>query len=114
MKLSIPAAIESIAPYVPGKPMQDLERELGISGAVKLASNENPLGPSPRAVAAIEKALCGLNRYPDGAGYELTAQLAQALQLDPAQIVLGNGSEESVVAIHEGTRHCLHHRKDRR
>lgn len=99
MKLSIPAAIESIAPYVPGKPMETLERELGISDSVKLASNENPLGPSPMAVAAMGKALSGLNRYPDGAGYELTAQLAETLQLDPAQIVLGNGSDDLLALL---------------
>lgn len=99
MKLSIPAAIRSIAPYVPGKPMETLEREQGITGAVKLASNENPLGPSPMAVAAMGKALSGLNRYPDGAGYELTAQLAEALQVDPAQIVLGNGSDDLLALL---------------
>lgn len=99
MKLSIPAAIESIAPYVPGKPMEALERELGISGAVKLASNENPLGPSPMAVAAMGKAISGLNRYPDGAGYELTAQLAETLKVDRDQIVLGNGSDDILALL---------------
>ena len=64
--------IKAITPYVPGKPVEELERELGISGSIKLASNENPLGPSPRAVAAIRKALEGLNRYPDGSGFYLS------------------------------------------
>jgi len=99
MKLTIPATIESIAPYVPGKPMETLERELGISGAVKLASNENPLGSSPIAVAAMGKALSGLNRYPDGAGYELTAQLAETIQVDRDQIVLGNGSDDLLALL---------------
>jgi len=99
MKLSIPAAIKSIAPYVPGKPMETLERELGISNAVKLASNENPLGPSPMALVAVEKALSGLHRYPDGACHELLGQLAGFLQVNRDQIVLGNGSDDLLALL---------------
>src|SRR5512139_32316 len=86
--------IKSISPYVPGKPIEEVERELGISGSIKLASNENPLGPSPKAVAAVKKALEGLNRYPDGSGFYLSQALARYYGVDLAQIILGNGSNE--------------------
>jgi len=88
--------IKSISPYVPGKPVEELERELGISGSIKLASNENPLGPSPKAVAAIRKALEGLNRYPDGSGFYLSQALAKTYGVDIAQVILGNGSNELI------------------
>ncbi len=86
--------IRAIAPYVPGKPLEELQREYGIADPVKLASNENPLGPSPKAVAAISESLNRLHRYPDGGGYLLTRRLARHLNADPATIVLGNGSDE--------------------
>jgi len=94
--MKVPAAehIRAIAPYVPGKPIEALEREYGISDSVKLASNENPLGPSPKAVAAIRGALDGLHRYPDGGAYRLTRRLADHLKVAPEAIVLGNGSDE--------------------
>ena len=88
--------IKSISPYVPGKPIEELERELGISGSIKLASNENPLGPSPKAVNAIKKALEGLNRYPDGSGFYLSQALAKNLGVDLNQVILGNGSLMSI------------------
>jgi histidinol-phosphate aminotransferase len=66
MKLNIPDYIQSIKPYKPGKPIEELEREYGITGSVKLASNENPLGPSPLAVKAMSEAMEKLHRYPDG------------------------------------------------
>ncbi len=88
--------IKSISPYVPGKPIEELERELGISGSIKLASNENPLGPSPKAVAAVKKALEGLNRYPDGSGFYLSQALAKHYDVDIATIILGNGSNELI------------------
>ncbi|MDY6831466.1 MAG: aminotransferase class I/II-fold pyridoxal phosphate-dependent enzyme, partial [Thermodesulfobacteriota bacterium] len=96
MKISPPDYILSIKPYVPGKPIEELEREYGISGSIKLASNENPLGPSPLALAAIEKALSGLHRYPDGSGYYLVSKLAQKLGVAPECIVLGNGSDDII------------------
>jgi len=92
----IPPEIEALVPYKPGKPIEELERELGISGAIKLASNENPLGPSPKAVAAMARALDGLHRYPDGAGFELRQALAKRYELAQEQIVLGNGSNEII------------------
>ncbi|MCB2227426.1 MAG: histidinol-phosphate transaminase [Desulfarculaceae bacterium] len=88
--------IEALVPYKPGKPIEELERELGISGAIKLASNENPLGPSPKAVQAMADALGGLHRYPDGAGFELRSALAARYGLAQEQIVLGNGSNEII------------------
>src|SRR5512137_613483 len=88
--------IRSITPYVPGKPIEELERELGISGSIKLASNENPLGPSPKAVNAIKKALEGLNRYPDGSGFYLSQALAKSLGVVLNQVILGNGSNELI------------------
>lgn len=94
-----PAHILAIDPYVPGKPMAELERELGIRNAVKLASNENPLGPSPAAIEAIRNNLAGLHRYPDGAGHELTRKLADTYKLDAAQVVLGNGSDEIICLL---------------
>jgi histidinol-phosphate aminotransferase len=94
----IPVAehIRTISPYVPGKPIEELERELGISGSIKLASNENPLGPSPKAVMAIKKAVDGLNRYPDGSGFYLSQALARQLGVDLGQVLLGNGSNELI------------------
>ncbi|MDH4163733.1 MAG: histidinol-phosphate transaminase [Nitrospirota bacterium] len=88
--------IKSISPYVPGKPIEELERELGISGSIKLASNENPLGPSTRAVNAVKKAVEGLNRYPDGSGFFLSQALAKKLDVEISQVILGNGSNELI------------------
>ena len=99
MKLSVPDYILSIKPYVAGKPLEELEREYGIADAIKLASNENPLGPSPMAVEAIHKAVEKLNRYPDGGGYEMTQRLAQKLDVTPDSIVLGNGSDDIIALL---------------
>jgi len=96
MKLSIPDYIADLTPYVPGKPVEEVEREYGIRRSVKLASNENPLGPSPKAVAAIGQALDRLNRYPDGGAYELVGRLAAKLGLERQNIILGNGSDEII------------------
>ncbi len=93
MKIEIPDHLRRISPYVPGKPLEEAERELGIT-FIKLASNENPLGPSPRAVAALHEACGGINRYPDGSGHYLRHAIAGRLGLDPTRIVLGNGSTE--------------------
>jgi len=86
--------IASLEPYQPGKPIEVLERELGIPNAAKLASNENPLGPSPKAVKAIQQAAQGMHRYPDGASYQLRNALAERLEVSPAQLVFGSGSSE--------------------
>lgn len=91
-----PPYVRAIAPYLPGKPIAELARELGLdeTGIVKLASNENPLGPSPRALNAAQDALHDMALYPDGAGFALKTRLSAKLAVDPAQIVLGNGSND--------------------
>jgi len=88
--------ILGIAPYEPGKPVEELERELGIHDAIKLASNENPLAPSDRVQQAITAALTNLNRYPDGSGYYLRQALAKKHDVSGDQVVLGNGSNELI------------------
>ncbi|MFP4668304.1 MAG: histidinol-phosphate transaminase [Desulfobacterales bacterium] len=96
MKLNIPDYIKSIKPYKPGKPIEELEREYGVSGSIKLASNENPLGPSPKALAAMSDAMANLHRYPDGSGHYLMEKLAEKLGAKQANIVLGNGSDDII------------------
>ena len=91
-----PAYIRAITPYQPGKPISELAREMGLpeSDIVKLASNENPLGASPRVLAAIENVMMEIARYPDGNGYRLKTALAQKYGVAMNQIVLGNGSND--------------------
>jgi len=96
MKIKVPENIQSLIPYPPGKPIEELEREYGITGSIKLASNENGLGPSPKAVAAIAAALTKLHRYPDGSNYYLATRLAERLGVAPAELVFGNGSNEVI------------------
>ncbi len=96
MKLNIPENIAEIIPYPPGKPQDELEREYGITESIKLASNENSWGPSPKAVEAIKDMLTGLHRYPDGSSYYLTHALAKWVDAAPEEIVLGNGSNEVI------------------
>jgi histidinol-phosphate aminotransferase len=91
--------ILGIAPYEPGKPVEELERELGIPGAIKLASNENPLAPSDRVQQAIIAALSHLNRYPDGSGFYLRQAVAKKHGFTPDQIVLGNGSNDLIELV---------------
>jgi histidinol-phosphate aminotransferase len=91
--------ILGIAPYEPGKPIEELEREIGITNAIKLASNENPLPPSDRVRKAIAAVLGGLNRYPDGSGHYLCQALAKRHGLTPEHIVLGNGSNELIELV---------------
>lgn len=86
--------IAGLRPYIPGKPISELERELGITGSIKLASNENPLGPSPKALAAVRDVLGELARYPDGGGFDLRADLAERHGLDRNRVTLGNGSND--------------------
>lgn len=86
--------VRQLVPYVPGKPVEELERELGLSKIVKLASNENPLGISPKAKAAIEHSIADLALYPDGSGFKLKHALADKYSVAPEQITLGNGSNE--------------------
>jgi histidinol-phosphate aminotransferase len=92
----VPPHIASIRPYVPGKPMAELERELGLSSTIKLASNENPLGPSPKVLRALRAHLADINRYPDGSAFELTRALAAKLEIPAESLLLGNGSNELI------------------
>ena len=93
--LKVREGVRDLVPYDPGKPIEELEREKGIK-AVKLASNENPLGPSPKAVEAIKRAAERVNRYPDGACYYLKGKLASFLGVPRENIILGNGSNEII------------------
>lgn len=88
--------VQKLSPYVPGKPVDELARELNLDPAsiVKLASNENPLGPSPKALEAIRQAAAELTRYPDGNGFELKAALAERCGVKANQVTLGNGSND--------------------
>ena len=97
-KLAVPG-VQKLKPYLPGKPVEELERELGISNVIKLASNENPLGPSIKATKAAQSVLGDINYYPDGAGHKLSLALAEKNQLTPACITLGNGSNDILELI---------------
>lgn len=88
------AGVRKLRPYVPGKPISELEREYGVHNAIKLASNENPAGPGPRALAAIHECLRDIGRYPDGNGFALKQALAGKLAVATNQITLGNGSND--------------------
>jgi histidinol-phosphate aminotransferase len=95
----VPEYLKNVAVYVPGRPVEEVQRELGISEVIKLASNENPLGSSPKAIAAVTRALATLNRYPDGGGFVLRRALAARLGVDLDQIILGNGSVEIIEMV---------------
>jgi histidinol-phosphate aminotransferase len=91
--------ILGIHPYIPGKPVSELQRELGLTYISKLASNENPLGSSPKAIVAIQSTLKDISRYPDGSAFELKSDLANFLGVKPTQIAIGNGSNELLELI---------------
>jgi len=91
--LALPC-VTKLHPYVPGKPIEELERQYGVTNIVKLASNENPLGPSSKVAAAIQAATAEITRYPDGNGFALKTAIANKFNLDAAQITLGNGSND--------------------
>ena len=90
--------LKNLPVYQPGRPIEEVARELGLPAAdiIKLASNENPFGPSPRALAAMQKALAGVNLYPDGNAFYLKQKLAAKLGVEPAHLILGNGSNEII------------------
>ena len=100
-----PDYVSEIRPYIPGKPIEELERELDIKDSIKLASNENPLGPSPVALKAIVDNLISsnssnsLNRYPDGSGYYIKRALSDKLSVREDEIILGNGSNELMILL---------------
>jgi histidinol-phosphate aminotransferase len=88
------SGVQKLVPYTPGKPIAELERELGLTRIIKLASNENPLGPGKKALAAIQETLIDLALYPDGNGFDLKSALAEKYAVNTSQITLGNGSNE--------------------
>src|SRR5690349_4118870 len=90
---SVPKNIQAIQPYKPGKPLEEVERELGIK-AIKLASNENPHGPSPKALEAIKRYLDHIELYPDDTGYYLRQKLASRFNVSMDEIILGSGSSD--------------------
>jgi histidinol-phosphate aminotransferase len=94
MQPLVTPTVEALRPYEAGKPIEELARELGVQDAVKLASNENPLGPSPEAVEAIRRAASGVGRYPDGAAWALRTRLAEHLGVPREEVLLGAGSNE--------------------
>ena len=91
--------ILDVSPYIAGKPIEETKRQLGLKDIIKIASNENPLGPSPLALAAIRRSLSGINRYPDSQGFYLKKKLSKYLNVQAANIVLGNGSDELIDII---------------
>jgi len=93
--------VQGLKPYQPGKPIAELEREYGVSNIIKLASNENPLGPGTKALEVISRAMPELARYPDGNGFDLKMALAKRHHVDPACITLGNGSNDILVLLAE-------------
>jgi len=98
--ISIAASgVQQLKPYLPGKPVEELERELGISNIIKLASNENPLGPGEKAVQAASRAIGSVNLYPDGSGYKLCSALASKHNVKQQSITLGNGSNDVLELI---------------
>ena len=94
MTLHVHPDIAALSPYVPGKPIEELQRELGLTRVIKLASNENPLGPSPKALGVIQEGVATLHRYPDGGAFRLRQALADRWKVTADQIILGNGSDE--------------------
>ncbi|RKU23368.1 histidinol-phosphate transaminase [Candidatus Poribacteria bacterium] len=94
-------SIDTIQPYQGGKPIEEVQRELGITDIIKLASNENPLGPSPLAVQAIAESATQVHLYPDGNAYYLKTELAQHLEVSPEHLILGNGSNDVLQLIAE-------------
>jgi histidinol-phosphate aminotransferase len=94
--------IQDIKPYEPGKPIKELQREYGIRSVIKLASNENPLGPSGKALSAMRLAIRDVHLYPEGSCYYLVTRLAKELDLDPGQLIFGNGSNEIIELLARG------------
>ncbi len=92
----VPSYVASLQPYIPGKPIEEVEREYGVSDVAKLASNENPLGPSPRAAEAARAAVSQVNLYPDGSAFVLHRALATHYQVAPEEVFIGNGSNELI------------------
>jgi histidinol-phosphate aminotransferase len=99
MRPLVPEWVESLKPYVPGKPIEETEREYNVTNVIKLASNENPLGPSPLAIEAIEAAARKVHLYPDGSSYYLVRRLARHLNVEASEVFVGSGSNEIIELI---------------
>ena len=97
--LKINPKILNITPYQPGRPIEEVKRQLRLKEVIKLASNENPLGPSPKAVRAIKDALGKINRYPEGSCFYLRRDLSKKLKIGPDNLIFGNGSDELIDII---------------
>ncbi|MBF0386013.1 MAG: histidinol-phosphate transaminase [Candidatus Omnitrophica bacterium] len=97
MKNQAKQSVLNVKPYIPGKPIEEVKRELGLKDVIKLASNENPFPPSPKVMRALEAAASSINRYPDGDCFYLRSEIAKRLGINPKQIVFGNGSDEIIV-----------------
>lgn len=95
----VPDWVLDLTPYQPGKPIEELEREYGIKDSVKIASNENPLGPSPKGIEAIRAALSSLNLYPDGDAFLLKKAIAEKYGVEKSEVIIGNGSNELIEII---------------
>jgi histidinol-phosphate aminotransferase len=110
----VPSHVACLDIYQPGKPIEELEREHGITGAIMVATNENPLGPSPRALAALPAVLAQLHRYPDAGGFALRRAIAARFEVEIGQVALGNGSNDLlyqlVLATCEPADEVLSHR----
>lgn len=91
--------ILNITPYIAGKPIEETKRQFGLKNVIKLASNENPIGPSPKAIEAIKKSLSGINRYPDSSSFYLKRKIGRLLGVQPEEVILGNGSDELIDII---------------
>lgn len=94
--MKVSAEILNLIPYKPGKPISETQREYGLSEVIKLASNENPLGPSPKAVLAAQAALAQMHRYPDPACYDLVQKISEKWNVPATQVAIGNGSNEII------------------
>src|SRR6202167_3348557 len=96
--LPISSFLKNLPVYQPGRPIEEVARELGLpaDSIIKVASNENPFGPSPLAIAAMQKAVAGVNLYPDGNAFYLKQKLAAKLGVEPTNLILGNGSNEII------------------
>lgn len=96
MRSKVRPNILNVKQYVPGKPIEEVQRELGLKEVIKLASNENCMGPSPKAIEAVRKSLKDVNRYPDASSFYLRKKLAKSLGVDEASLIFGNGSDEVI------------------
>src|ERR1700730_7330520 len=93
--------LQEMTPYSPGKPIWEVQRELGLQEVIKLASNENPLGPSPKAIEAIVKALPELHRYPDADASKLKQAIAEVYEVETNQLIVTNGGDELITLVSE-------------